>query len=93
MLFSVLPIQMQCISYIRFSVQQGTAYAYAGTAIPTIGQIDYGQIYNGSQMFSSTLCGTYTVETGKQTICFGATLVTGGTVSINKIQMTATRIA
>ena len=77
-----------------FSVQVGATYAYTDlTTLQTIGRFVTCGTPSGYTS-ASTLCGTYTVETGKQTICYGAVLNTSQTsLTIVGACMTATRIA
>jgi hypothetical protein len=80
---------------LDFSVMVGTTWdnLNLNVSIPTIGRFCAANVpaYNYQ---GASVCGTYTVVSGSQTICYGCYLsVNGGAQTNGTTQMTATRIA
>ena len=82
----------QVMQGTQLTIQVGTTYTY-NSAHQSIG----GQYFtnaNASTAVLMSVSGIYTVETGKQTICYGAWFYTSATtITMGQTCMTATRIA
>ena len=90
----VLYTSGQSLTLMTFDIQLGSTWSNGSPSAPGISTLGKTCLYTvPTYTYASTsICGSYTVTTGNQTLCFGAYL--SGTTNVNPTSyLTATRIA
>ena len=83
------------VAYALFEVQTGTTWTHNNNQAPTITTIGKCSCWNTPAYINIdlSLCGTYSVTTGNQTLCFGIYVSTSASGFTPFTYITATRIA